>query len=59
MNEVTRLRLKHIRDSTDVNKKYFAEQERRRNERYKRSRQKAKAEIYENKNINYRKHMKW
>ena len=59
MNEETKTRLKHIRDATDINKKYFAEQERRRNERYGRSRQKAKDEFYGNKNVNYRKHMKW
>lgn len=57
MNEDTKIRLKHIRDATDVNKKYFAEQERRRAERYQSSRQKVKDEFYGNKNINYRKHM--
>lgn len=59
MNEETKTILQYIRNATDLNKKYFAQQERRRTERYQRSRQKAKAEIYENKNINYRKHMKW
>ena len=57
MDEETRTRLKHIRDATDINKKYFSEQERRRNERYERSRQKSKDEFYGNKNINYRKHV--
>lgn len=57
MNEETKTILKYIRDATDVNKKYFAERERRCNERYKRSRQKAKDEFYSNKNINYRKHV--
>lgn len=57
MNEETKTILKYIRDATDVNKKCFAEQERRRNERYERARQKVKDEIYGNKNINYRKHM--
>lgn len=57
MDGETKTRLKHIRDATDVNKNYFAEQERRRTERYQRSRQKAKDEFYGNKNINYRKHM--
>lgn len=57
MNEETKTILKYIRDATNVNKKYFAEQERRRNERYKRSRQKVRDEFYGNKNINYRKHV--
>ena len=57
MDEETKTILKYIRDATDVNKKYFAEQERRRNERYQRSRQKAKDGFYGNKNINYRKHV--
>lgn len=57
MNEETKTILKYIRDATDVNKKYFAEQERRRTEHYERSRQKAKDEFYGNKNINYRKHV--
>lgn len=57
MNEETKTILKYIRDVTDVNKKYFAEQERRRNEGYKRSRQRVKDEFYGNTNINYRKHV--
>lgn len=57
MNEETKAILKYIRDATDVNKQYFAEQERRRLERYEISRQKAKDEFYGNKNINYRKHV--
>ena len=58
MDEETKTRQRHIRDATNINKKYFAERERRRLERYEISRQKVKTEIYENKNINYRKHMK-
>lgn len=38
MNEETKTILKYIRDATDVNKKYFAEQERKRLERYEHSR---------------------
>ncbi|HBP97353.1 hypothetical protein [Leuconostoc lactis] len=57
MNEETKTILKYIRDATDVNKKYFAEQERRRLEQYKRSRQRVKDEFYGNKNIDYRKHV--
>lgn len=57
MNEETKTILKYIRDATNVNKKYFAEQGRRRNERYKSSRQKAKDEFYGNKNINYCKYV--
>lgn len=57
MDEETKTILKYIRDATDVNKKYFSEQERRHTERYERSRQRAKDEFYGNKNINYRKHM--
>lgn len=57
MNEETKTILKYIRNATDLNKKYFAQQERRRTERYQRSRQKANDEFYGNKNINYRKHV--
>lgn len=51
MNEKEAKRLKRIEESTEVNELYI--------EQHKRSRQQVKSEIYENKNINYRKHMKW
>ena len=56
MDAETRTRLRHIRDATNINKKYFSEQERRRTEQYEHSRQRIKAKFYVNKNINYRKH---
>lgn len=59
MDEKTKKRLIHIRDATKVNKQHLAEQERRQTERYERSREQVKIEIYDNRNINYRKHIRW
>lgn len=59
MNEKEAKRLKRIEESTEVNELYIEQHKRTSYERHKRLRQQVKAEIYENKNINYRKHMKW
>lgn len=59
MNEKEAKRLKRIKESTEVNAKYIEQHKRMSHERHKRSRAQVKSEIYENKNINYRKHMKW
>lgn len=59
MDEETKTRLRHIRDATKVNKQHLAEQKRKQAERRERSRKQAKIEIYDNRNINYRKHVGW
>lgn len=59
MDDKEAKRLKRIKGSTEVNELYIEQHKRMSYERHKRSRQQVKAEIYENKNINYRKHMKW
>lgn len=58
MDEKTKKRLIHIRDATKVNKEHTENTRRQSVERHGRSRAQVKAEIYENKNINYRKHFK-
>lgn len=58
MNEKEAKRLKRIKESTEVNAKYIEQQKRMSSERRERSRQQVKSELYENKNIDYRKHMK-
>lgn len=59
MDEETKTRLRHIRNATKVNEEY-AEQTRRQSvERHKRSRAQVKAEFYDNRNIDYRKHMRF
>lgn len=47
MDEKTKKRLIHIRDATKVNKRYAEE--------YKRK----KTEFYDNRSVNYRKHIRW
>ena len=59
MDEETKKRLRHIRDATEVNMKHKQELIKRRAERRERSRVQIKSEVMENRNINYRKHMKW
>lgn len=56
MDEETKTRLRHIRNATKVNKEH-AENARRQS--VERSRAQVKAEIYDNRNINYRKHMRF
>lgn len=58
MNEKEARRLKRIKESTEVNEQYIEQHKRISRERHERSRAQVKSEIYENKNINYRKHMK-
>lgn len=47
MDEKTKKRLIHIRDATKVNKQHA--------EDYKRK----QAELYDNRSVNYRKHVRW
>lgn len=57
MNEKEAKRLKRIEESTEVNELYIEQHKRMSRERHQRSRVQVKSEIYENKNIDYRKHM--
>lgn len=59
MDEETKKRLRHIRDATEVNMKHKQDMIKQRLERRERSRVQIKSEVMENRNINYRKHMKW
>ena len=59
MDEETKKRLRHIRDATEVNMKHKQYMIKQRLERRERSRVQIKSEVMENRNINYRKHMKW
>ena len=59
MDEKTKHRLRHIRDATEVNKRHKQDLARNSVERHERARVKIKSEVMENKNIDYRKHMKW
>lgn len=59
MDEETKKRLRHIRDATEVNMKHKQDLIKRRVERHERARVQIKSEVMENRNINYRKHMKW
>ncbi|MCX2666596.1 hypothetical protein [Leuconostoc mesenteroides] len=57
MNEKEVKRLKRIKASTEVNEQFIEQHKRTSHERHQRSRAQVKSEIYENKNIDYRKHM--
>lgn len=59
MDEETRTRLRHIRNATKVNKEHAENTRRQSVERHERSRAQVKAEIYDNRNIDYRKHMRF
>jgi len=59
MDEQTKERLKHIRDATEVNTRHKQDLTQRRVERHERARVQIKSEVMENRNINYRRHMKW
>jgi hypothetical protein len=59
MDEKTKKRLIHIRDATKVNKEHAENTRRQSVERHERSRAQVKAEIYDNRNIDYRKHMRF
>ncbi|MBU7450672.1 hypothetical protein [Leuconostoc citreum] len=59
MDEQTKQRLKHIRDATEVNKRHADMLRTQSESRHERARVQIKSEVMENRNINYRKHMKW
>ena len=59
MDEKTKKRLIHIRDATKVNKQHAKEYKRASEERHKRAELQKRAELYDNRNINYRKHIRW
>lgn len=59
MDEETKTRLRHIRNATKVNKEHAENTGRQSVERHERSRAQVKAEIYDNRNIDYRKHMRF
>lgn len=59
MDEQTKQRLRHIRNATEVNLRHKQDMIKQRLERRDRSRMQIKSEVMENRNINYRKHMKW
>lgn len=59
MDEKTKKRLIHIRDATKVNKQHKQDLIRRRVERHERARVQIKSEVLENRQIDYKRHMKW
>lgn len=59
MYEQTKQRLKHIRDATEVNKRHKQDLIQRRVERHERARVQIKSEVMENRQIDYKSHMKW
>lgn len=50
---------KYTKEATQVNERFIQETKRLSVERHKRARIQIKSELVDNKNINYRKHMKW
>lgn len=54
-----RRRAKHIKIATQVNKQHADNLERVAFERHKRSKQQIRTEVMDNRNIDYRGHMKW
>ena len=59
MDEETKKRLRHIRDATEVNMKHKQDMIKQRLERRERSRVQIKSEVMENRQIDYKRHMKW
>lgn len=59
MDEETKQRLRHIRDATEVNMKHKQDLIKRRAERHERARVQIKSEVMENRQIDYKRHMKW
>ena len=53
MDEKTKKRLIHIRDAIKVNKQHAEDYKRKQTEFQK------KTELYDNRSINYRKHIRW
>lgn len=59
MDEETKIRLRHIRNATQVNKEHAENARRQSVERQKQRRAQVKAEFYDNRNIDYRKHVRF
>ena len=59
MDEQTKQRLRHIRDATEVNTRHKQDLIQRRVERHERARVQIKSEVMENRQIDYKSHMKW
>lgn len=59
MDEKTKKRIIHIRETTKVNKQHVENYKRTSEERHKRSRLQKEWEFYDNRSINYRKHIRW
>lgn len=59
MGEQTKKRLRHIRDATEVNIKHKRDLARNSVERHERARVQIKSEVMENRQIDYKSHMKW
>lgn len=59
MDEQTKQRLKHIRDATEVNKRHADMLRTQSRSRHERARVQIKSEVMENRQIDYKSHMKW
>ncbi|MGR8829715.1 hypothetical protein [Leuconostoc citreum] len=59
MDEQTKQRLRHIKDATEVNTRHADMLRTQSQSRHERARVQIKSEVMENKNINYRRCMKW
>lgn len=59
MDEQTKQRLRHIRDATEVNMRHKQYLARNSVERHERARVQIKSEVMENRQIDYKSHMKW
>ncbi|MBU7450012.1 hypothetical protein [Leuconostoc citreum] len=59
MDEQTKQRLRHIRDATEVNTRHQQGLTRNSVERHERARVQIKSEVMENRQIDYKSHMKW
>ncbi|MBA5939086.1 hypothetical protein [Leuconostoc citreum] len=59
MDEQTKQRLRHIRDATEVNTRHQQCVTRNSVERHERARVQIKSEVMENRQIDYKSHMKW
>jgi len=59
MDEQTKQRLKHIRDATEVNRRHADMLRTQSESRHERARVQIKSEVMENRQIDYKSHMKW
>ena len=59
MDKQTKQRLRHIRDATEVNTRHKQDLARNSVERHERARVQIKSEVMENRQIDYKSHMKW